>query len=243
MINIHLASPLIYAGFVYCLQQLPQIPDSSTMAFFRRIHNINLSVGSGIMLLLAIIGQYQECKFDSLDAFLCDSYNENSIMYLAGKMFLWSKYVEWGDTLFLHLSGKPITMLQYTHHMSTAILTYVALDRTIISPYALIFIGSNTLVHIPMYWYFAFPKGFLHKYRKLITQSQIIQHIGCLATIVYTSSIDNCEQAEYVNAFGFALYSMYLFYFSLFYLQTYFGTMGKILAGERVMGSVKIKNR
>lgn len=195
------------------------------------------------MLLLALIGQYQESKFTTVNAFLCDSYNENAIMYVAEKMFLWSKYVEWGDTLFLHLSGKPITMLQYTHHMSTAILVYVGFDRTIISPHLLVFIGSNTLVHIPMYWYFAFPKGFLHKYRKLITQSQIVQHLGCLATIVYTSSIDNCEQAEYVNAFGFALYSMYLFYFSLFYLQTYFGTMGKILAGKRVMGSDKIKNR
>ena len=88
MYNIHLASPLIYAGFVYSLQQLPQIPDSSTMAFFRRIHNINLSVGSGIMLFLAVIGQYQECKFDSLDAFLCDSYNENAIMYVAVTPFL-----------------------------------------------------------------------------------------------------------------------------------------------------------
>ncbi len=150
-------------------------------------------------------------------------------------MFLWSKYVEWGDTLFLHLSGKPITMLQYTHHMSTAILTYVAFDRTIISPHLLVFIGSNTLVHIPMYWYFAFPKGFLYKYRKLITQSQIVQHIGCLATIIYTSSIENCEQAEYVNAFGFAMYSMYLFYFSMFYLRTYFGTIENIFTGKRVL--------
>lgn len=38
--------------------------------------------------------------------------------------FLWSKYWEWLDTLFLHLSGKPISQLQYTHHMSTAMLVY-----------------------------------------------------------------------------------------------------------------------
>ena len=143
-------------------------------------------------------------------------------MHISTQLFLWSKYVEWGDTLFLHLSGKPISMLQYTHHMSTAVLTYVGFDRTIISPHAMVFVGSNTLVHIPMYWYFAFPKGFLHKYRKLITQSQIVQHIGCLGVIIYTSKIDNCEQAEYGNVFGLAMYSMYLFYFGVFYINTYF---------------------
>jgi hypothetical protein len=219
--SIHLFSPVLYAGFVHSLQMLPQIPDSSVMSFFRQLHNINLSVWSGIILFLAIAGQFQESKFSSSTAFLCDSYNENTLMYISGQLFLWSKYVEWGDTLFLHLSGKPISMLQYTHHMSTAVLTYVGFDRTIISPHAMVFVGSNTLVHIPMYWYFAFPKGFLHKYRKLITQSQIVQHIGCLGVIIYTSTIDNCEQAEYVNIFGFAMYSMYLFYFGLFYIKTY----------------------
>ena len=219
--SIHLFSPVLYAVFVHSLQMLPQIPNSSVMSFFRQLHNINLSVWSGIILFLAIAGQFQESKFSSSTAFLCDSYNENTLMYISTQLFLWSKYVEWGDTLFLHLSGKPISMLQYTHHMSTAALTYVAFDRTIISPHAMVFVGSNTLVHIPMYWYFAFPKGFLHKYRKLITQSQIVQHIGCLGVIIYTSIIDDCEQAEYVNVFGFAMYSMYLFYFGLFYINTY----------------------
>jgi len=228
MDSLHLTSPIVYSGFVYCLQKLPQIPDNKVMIFFRRIHNINLSVWSGIMLFLAIVGQFQESKFSTTDSFLCDSYNNNEIMNLSIKLFLWSKYVEWGDTLFLHLSNRPISMLQYTHHMSTAILTYVAFDRTIISPHALVFVGSNTLVHIPMYWYFAFPSGVLHKYRKLITQSQIIQHVGCLGVIVYTSYIDNCKQAEYTNAFGFAMYSMYLFYFMAFYVQTYLSNTKKI---------------
>jgi hypothetical protein len=219
--SIHLISPVLYAGFVHSLQMLPQIPNSSVMSFFRQLHNINLSVWSGIILFLVFLGQIQESKFSSSTAFLCDSYNENTLMHISIKLFLLSKYVEWGDTLFLHLSGKPISMLQYTHHMSTAVLTYVAFDRTIISPHAMVFVGSNTLVHIPMYWYFAFPKGFLHKYRKLITQSQIVQHIGCLGVISYTLTKDDCRQAEYANVFGLAMYSMYLFYFGFFYINTY----------------------
>ena len=220
--SVHLLSPVLYAGYVHLLQKLPALPTNHGIAFLRKLHNINLSVWSAIILGFAVLAQYQTSKFTSVDAFLCDSYEDNSLIYIASKLFLYSKYVEWGDTLFLHLSGKPISMLQYTHHMSTAILAYVGFDRTIISPHSLTFIGTNTLVHIPMYWYFAYPKGFLHKYRKIITQSQIIQHIVCLGVLVYTSVIDDCSQAEYVNPFGMAMYSMYLFYFVMFYINTYY---------------------
>jgi len=221
---IHLSSPALYAAYVFAIQQLPACPESSVMKFCRTAHNINLSLLSAAMFFVALVGQVQTDKFASSNAFLCKSYDENWYMNLAGQAFLYSKYIEWGDTLFLQLSGKPISMLQYTHHMSTAILVYVGLDRTIISPHILVFIGTNTLVHIPMYWYFAYPNGFLKRFRRQITQSQIVQHIVCIGTIVYTMSLDNCRQAEYVNILGFALYYMYLFYFTAFY----FGSGKKI---------------
>lgn len=221
---IHLSSPALYAAYVFVLQKLPPCPDNSIMKFCRTAHNINLSLLSAAMFLIAVIGQFQTGKFASSNAFLCKSYDENWYMNLAGQVFLYSKYIEWGDTLFLQLSGKPISMLQYTHHMSTAALTYVAFNRTIISPHGLVFIGTNTLVHTPMYWYFAYPNGFLKRFRRQITQSQIVQHIACIGTIVYTMSLDNCRQAEYVNVFGLAMYMMYLFYFTSFY----FGSGKKI---------------
>jgi len=214
---IHLSSPLLYAGYVHVLQQIPPCPDNSIMKFCRTAHNVNLSYLSAAMFALAFIGQVQTGKFDSTDAFLCKSYENNWYMNLAGQTFLYSKYLEWGDTLFLRLSGKPISMLQYTHHMSTAALTYFCYTRTILSPHGMMFLGTNTLVHIPMYWYFAYPKGYLYKYRRQITQSQIVQHVVCLATIGYTMSLDNCEQAEYTNPFGLAMYLMYLCYFVSFY--------------------------
>jgi len=214
---IHMMSPLIYAGYVYIIKKIPPCPNNSVMKFCRTAHNVNLAFLSAMMFAYGFIGQFQTGKFNSIDSFLCDCYDDNWYMEIAGKTFLYSKYIEWGDTLFLQLSGKPISMLQYTHHMSTAILTYVGIDRTIISPHIFVFLGTNTLVHTPMYWYFAYPKGSLHHYRRMITQSQIFQHVVCIGTIVYTMSIDNCEQAEYVNILGMALYCMYLFYFVSFY--------------------------
>lgn len=72
-----------------------------------------------------------------------------------------------------------------------------------------------------MYWYFAYPKGVLYKYRKLITQSQIVQHIICVSVSLYTLTLDNCKQSKYGNECGSLLYIMYLFYFTAFYLKSY----------------------
>lgn len=217
---IHLSSPLLYVGYVYVLQKLPSCPNNSLMKFCRTAHNINLSLLSAAMFILYFIGQVQVDKINTLDDLLCKPYEYNWYVNMAGYAFLYSKYIEWGDTLFLQLSGKPISMLQYTHHMSTAILTYVGFTMTEISPNAFVFLATNTFVHTPMYWYFAYPKGWLHKYRRMITQSQIVQHIICITTLIYTKSRgEDCIQSKYANELALALYSMYLFYFVSFYFS------------------------
>lgn len=220
--TIHLTSPLLYMMFVYIIQFFPPIPDNRIMIFFRRWHNINLSVLSLFMFIGITIGQLQTGKFDSLDALLCKSYGDNQFAYYSATAFLWSKYLEWGDTLFLQLGGKPISMLQYTHHMSTAILTYYGVNHGIVSPMIYIQMSMNCVIHVFMYWYFAYPKGFFHRYRKLITSSQIIQHIISLVSLVYVKMIEaDCPQNEWLLEVAIGLYSMYLFYFTAFYLQSY----------------------
>ena len=172
------------------------------------------------MLIGITVANYQTYKFNTLNNLLCVPYNNNIYSTISVTLFLYSKYIEWGDTLYLHLSGKPISQLQYTHHMSTAFLLYCNMVDYI-SPHMYIFMSLNCFVHIWMYWYFAYPGGYLKKYKVLITQSQIVQHIVCLVTIIYTSFLDNCDQNKYGNSVGFLLYMMYLLYFSMFYFKNY----------------------
>ena len=218
--SIHLLSPLIYIFFVKSFVLILPCPELKLMRSLRKIHNISLSVLSFLMLVGITFGTYSVGKFKSVHDLLCLSYDNNLISYISGYIFLYSKYLEWGDTLFLHLSGKPISMLQYTHHMSTAFLVYLNVHNSI-SPFSFIFQGLNCFVHIPMYWYFAFPKGVLKKYKKIITQSQIFQHMFCILTILYTKSLSNCQQNPYGLEVGLFLYSMYMFFFSVFYLKSY----------------------
>lgn len=217
---IHLFSPLLYILFVKCVTQIKPISNSTLMKSFRKYHNISLSMLSFIMLIGIIIGNIQIEKFTSINDLLCKSYQNNWYAVNSVKLFLYSKYLEWPDTMYLHLSGKKISMLQYTHHMTTALLMYSnTLDY--ISPMIFPFMAMNCLVHIFMYWYFAFPKGFLRFFKKQITQSQIIQHILCLITLIYIATLKECQQNKFGLQTGLVLYSVYLIYFLHFYLKSY----------------------
>tara|TARA_B100001093_G_scaffold519550_1_gene609075 strand:- start:712 stop:1287 length:576 start_codon:yes stop_codon:yes gene_type:complete len=188
------------------------------MQKFRKIHNITLSILSLLMLCGIVYSNYITNKLFSFNNLLCLSYlNNNNIFNLTTHIFLYSKYLEWLDTLFLHLSNKSISTLQYTHHMTTAFLMYVNMNNS----HLFIFISTNCLVHIPMYWYFAYPNGILNKFRKLITKIQIFQHIICLTTILYTFNLKNCDINKFGNSIGLLLYLMYLFYFVQFYIKKY----------------------
>ena len=216
--SIHLFSPFMYILYVKLITLLPICSYSITMQKFRKLHNITLSILSLLMFLGILYSNYISNKLYSLNNLLCLSYSEsNRIFYLTTNVFLYSKYLEWLDTLFLHLSNKSITTLHYTHHMSTAFLMY----NNMSSSHIFIFISTNCLVHIPMYWYFAYPNGRLNKFKKLITKIQILQHIICLTTIVYTLNLENCNVNKLGNLIGLLLYLMYLIYFILFYIKIY----------------------
>jgi len=219
---LHSISPLLYMAYVQYIRTIPPCPDSINMKVARYFHNSFMALISGLMFMMITIGNAQMDKFSSIESLICKSYGNNWMAYKGSELFLWSKYMEWIDTLFLQLSGKPITDLHYTHHMSTAILMYYNM-----TPYLThsmyVFMGSNTLVHVFMYWYYADSYGWLHTYRKWITRGQILQHVFCLITIYATNILgeQQCKQNVYGNVLAFSLYHMYLIYFMVFYLKKY----------------------
>ena len=216
----HISSPLLYAVFVYFLQKIPPCPNNFFMKLGRYNHNMLMTYLSIVMFIMITIGNYQTNKFENVYNLLCKSYDNNFYANNGAKLFLWSKYLEYGDTFYLHMSNKPISMLQYTHHMSTGFLMYMNY-YDYLSPHMYIFMGSNCFVHIWMYWYFAEPHGLLYKYRSHITTLQIVQHIICLFTIIVTYNMEDCEQNPYGNFFGLLAYFMYLIFFVKFFIEKY----------------------
>ena len=149
-----------------------------------------------------LIGSIQENKLDNQYAFFCKSYNNNNIMNISVNIFLWSKYIEWLDTLFLYLFNKPISWLQYTHHMTTALLTYLNYKPQV-SPCSLWPMGINFSSHTNVL-VFCLSKGKLYQYRIIITKIQIIQHISVMILTFSTLYIfDDCKQNYYGNLMVF----------------------------------------
>ena len=112
---INIFSPIFYIFFVKIIKYFPICPKSKTMLTFRKTHNIILSILSLIMFILIIFETWWSGKFNTINNLLCLPYKNNTRINYIANIFLYSKYIEWLDTLFLHLSGKKISSLQYTH--------------------------------------------------------------------------------------------------------------------------------
>lgn len=218
---LHLLSPLYYMIYVFFIQKIPPCRESTIMKSIRTYHNVFLSILSFIMLCLGLYSNYTHDKLNSFDKILCKSYNQQDYyINLTNILFYYSKYIEWLDTLFIHLSNKPITNLQYYHHLTTAIFTYLG-GVFYIPSYSIVPLALNCTVHTFMYWYFAYPQGIMRPYRQYITKFQILQHVICIFVIIYTSLVDNCDINIHFNLFGISLYCMYLIHFLQFYYKAY----------------------
>jgi hypothetical protein len=218
------SSPVLYIVYVeVCKLILPRENKENKHIFdiLKLLHNLGLSFASLLMLIGILHTSYRSGKLVSVHAALCGPYVDEKYASLVGWYFYLSKYWEWGDTAFLISSRKEITWLQYTHHMSTAVLVFANI-YPILSAASLLACFTNTFVHVFMYLYFAFPKGILKRYRQWITIIQIIQHCACLSGFLYIyANLDNCVTTTIGIEMSLMLYAMYLTFFVLFYIMQY----------------------
>ena len=219
----HLLSPLLYVGFYRAMRRIPPCPHSETMKRLRMWHNVGLSTYSLITLGCVVVGLWSTPKTNTLHSSVCDPFPDSRWLDVAFVSFLYSKYWEWIDTLFLHLAGRPVSWLQLTHHASTALLVHINIHDNGVTQYSshiVVPVVTNCMAHVPMYWYFAFPKGILRTHAKHITTFQIVQHVLCIVTILYTATQD-CRVNTHSHHVSLSLYVMYLFFFAHFYRARY----------------------
>lgn len=225
-INNYIAytSPILYMIYVEIAKRILPLENEKNrriISCIRLMHNLGLSLLSFILCIGIIYSAYESHKFNSIFNALCSRFNDEFLAGWIGWYFYLSKYWEWLDTAFLIIAKKDISWLQYTHHMSTAILVYVNIFP-LVSSASLVACFTNTFVHIFMYLYFAYPKSFLYKYRQWITNIQIIQHITCLSSFIYIYlHLDQCYTTHSGIYLALLLYFMYLSFFTAFYIVQY----------------------
>ncbi len=137
--------------------------------------------------------------------------------------FVMSKLAELGDTAFLVLGRKPLTLLHTWHHAS--VLVWAWHQYVACSGPAVLFVAMNAVVHTPMYLYFAavefLPAHGMRSFAMTITTMQTTQmFIGLLITAI-AAQTPSCAFSSSSAVFSAAIYLSYLVLFLRFADKAY----------------------
>ena len=153
-------------------------------------------------------------------------------MTLWSSLFILSKILEFGDTLFLIMRKAPLTFLHVYHHLTVAIYAWFGgVDRSSMIHW---FIAMNLAVHSVMYTYFMM-KGFginvPSVVAKTITSLQLAQFfmglVCILVAVVRLWHGKECNSTKENIIFGSVIYGSYLVLFLNFFYYRYFKTKSK----------------
>lgn len=141
-------------------------------------------------------------------------------------LFAISKFVEFGDTIFLVLRKAPLTFLHVYHHVTVALYTWHG--GTSRSSAGHWFVSMNFAVHSFMYIYFSM-KGFgvniPSVVAKAITSLQLLQFfIGLVCVAIAAGRLwvgEVCNSAMDFTLFGLVIYGSYLILFLNFFYHRY----------------------
>ena len=143
-------------------------------------------------------------------------------------LFMWSKAIEFIDTVFIVLRKQKLIFLHWYHHIITLIYCFFMMGYGLHGPYRW-FASMNFAIHTVMYGYYAvkalrlFPVPSI--VNKVITTTQILQMImGFVINVMLMGmrlSNKKCDLPLDSNVFGLVVYSSFLILFVNFFLQTY----------------------
>jgi hypothetical protein len=128
------------------------------------------------------------------------------------KVFYWSKFIEYMDTMFLIVKGKPVSILQSFHHIGAPWDMWIFIMHE--NEATWIFVLFNSLIHTIMYGYYGCTLFKIHVPKIIkgsITSLQILQFVTGF-TLVWPYKNIAC--------YGENHYLMFGFYFNYFYVGT-----------------------
>jgi elongation of very long chain fatty acids protein 6 len=199
------------------------------------------------LAIFSIIGAYHlvpvlihKIQQDSLYEAICvgpDWYLGGATGFLL-TLFIYSKFAELLDTIFLIIRKKEIIFLHWFHHVTVLLFCWHSFHVSTAT--GLWFAAINYFVHSIMYTYYALAiYGFkpVFKLAIYITTIQIVQMILGISVILYAAYtqivLGSPCNVDPVNwKLGLAMYASYFVLFSLLFYQKYF--QPKVEHGQKV---------
>nr|XP_025950662.1 elongation of very long chain fatty acids protein 3 [Dromaius novaehollandiae] len=153
------------------------------------------------------------------------SYFVSSTTKFWAYIFVLSKVLELGDTVFIVLRKKRLIFLHWYHHIVTMIYSWFAYKQ--LAPGSTLFASINFAVHTFMYSYYAMrAAGFwVPSYIAMaVTFSQILQMVvGVIVNILLLFWLEKeiLHDTSLCIFFSFVMYLSYFVLFCNFFLKTY----------------------
>lgn len=131
-------------------------------------------------------------------------------------LFVVSKIVEYGDTVFLVLRGRNVQFLHWYHHLATLAACYIqAMNGSTLFEWTAV---TNLGIHTWMYGHYALSSFVPHiRGNRWLTNLQIFQMIHGLFMSLYHAK--RCKKNPDVAAM--TLFTIYAFMFMEFYVRKY----------------------
>jgi len=227
------AALVAYLAVVFGLQYVVKNQPPMKLHNISQAHNLFLSTGSGILLLLILEEILPLWWKHGLFNALCNENSWTPRLEFYYMINYYTKYVELLDTVFLVLKKKKLIFLHVFHHSATALLCYTQLNgRTSIS---WVPITLNLSVHVVMYYYYyASAGGAKIWWKQYVTTMQIGQFFIDLIAVYFGfysayataklpgwPTMGTCAGSPGAAYFGCAILTSYFYLFIDFYMRTY----------------------
>lgn len=162
-----------------------------------------------------------------LQDFMCSNDREaDRVSAFWFKLFVYSKFVEFGDTMFLILRKKRIIFLHWYHHITVLLMAWIVfVQKSAVGPF---FGGVNVWVHSLMYSYYAAQAIGLRVGKvtaMILTMIQTTQMLVGLVVVylthAYSSTERGCRSTHTVTACASIMYASYFLLFARLFVHNY----------------------
>lgn len=155
-------------------------------------------------------------------------------------LFVWSKVIELGDTVFIVLRKQSLISLHWIHHVLTLSYAFFVIGEAPAS--ARWMVNMNFAIHSVMYSYYALKALRIHIPRKIamaITVAQIVQMIFGLYINyrAFNMRIDGqkCDTSLSASASGLFIYGLFFLLFINFFAKSYGSRLLSLKAYKRFL--------
>ena len=193
-----------------------------------------LALWSGLLAIFSVVGTARMwpelihvLRFESFYSSTCIAgYMQHHVTQFWTGLFMLSKIIELGDTVFIVLRKQPLIFLHWYHHITVLLYTwYCLLEEAAPGRW---FMCINFAVHAVMYSYYALRAMKFrvpNQVRMVITLLQLIQMvIGCYINFYVYSTKNQGKfcQISYENIrYSFLMYFSYFILFAKFFYDAY----------------------